>query len=357
MKSPVNILILTPGFAADENDTTSVPSLQLFIRFLQSNYTDLTIRIAAIQYPVKSGNYTWHGLQAYSAGGRLRKFNRILTWLKVLVHLYRLRRKTGIDIVHTFWLTEATLIGLIFCRLTRTRLIATAMGQDVKAENKYLGILRFFKFDLTLLSHFQHEYVKTYKNTNVLAVVPFGVDLSYFKALPVIRDIEILGVGSLNQVKNYEEFVEVIQAIAINYPGIRCKIIGEGYKMPGIETVIKEKGLDKNITLAGNLSYTNTIEEMHRGRILLHTSTFEGQALVITEALAAGLYVVCHPVGIAAGLQSEKLMTGQDTDELVRHILSILEMRQPDHSPEIHYTIDDTCKEYYSIYQSILQEK
>lgn len=350
-------MILTPGFAADEYDTTSVPSLQLFIRFLQSNYTDLTIRIAAIQYPVKSGNYTWHGLQAYSAGGRLRKLNRVLTWLKVLVHLYRLRRKTGIDIVHTFWLTEATLIGLIFCRLTRTRLIATAMGQDVKAENKYLGILRFFKFDLTVLSHFQYEYVKNFKNTNVLGVVPFGVDLSYFKALPVIRDIYILGVGSLNQVKNYKEFVEVIEAISNVYPGIRCKIIGEGYKMKDIETVIKEKGLDKNITLAGNLSYTNTIEEMHRGRILLHTSTFEGQALVITEALAAGLYVVCHPVGIAASLNSVKLLTGQDKDELVRHILSVLEVQHPDHSPEIHYTIDDTCRKYYSIYQSILKEK
>jgi 1,2-diacylglycerol 3-alpha-glucosyltransferase len=357
MKPALNIVILSPGFAADENDTTSVPSLQLFTRFLQSHYHDLHIRIVAIQYPVKSGNYSWHGLPAFSAGGRLKKLTRIFTWIKVLIHLYRVRRKTGIDIVHTFWLTEATLIGLVFCRLSGTRLLATAMGQDVKATNKYLRILRIFSFDVTVLSQFQHDYMQNFKNTNVLKVIPFGTDASYFKVKTKSRDIDILGVGSLNQVKNYEEFVEIIESIAVIYPGIRCEIIGEGDKRQGIENVIKEKGLENNIILRGDLSYSNTIEEMHSGRILLHTSTFEGQALVITEALAAGLYVVSHPVGIAAGLKSEKLLTGIGKDDLVRHILSLLDIRQPDHSPEIHYTIDDTCREYHSIYQSIFKAK
>ena len=350
MKLPINIVILTPGFAADEQDTTAIPALQLYTRFLQSHYDDLNIRIVAFQYPFKSGSYTWNGLPVYSAGGRNRKLIKILTWIKVMVHLYRLRKKTGIDIVHSFWLTEASLIGLVFCRFMGIRFLATTMGQDVKPENKYLSILRYFSFDMTVISLFQHEYVKTLKKAKVLNVIPFGIDRSYFHDVSIPRTIDILGVGSLNSIKNYEQFVEIIGSVAVVFPGISCRIIGEGSKRSEIEKMIEEKRLENNIILAGNLSYDKAIEEMHHGRILLHTSTFEGQALVITEALAAGLYVVSYPVGIAATLQSEKLITGLTIKDLTRHLLALLQNQHLDHTPEIHYTIDDTCREYYKIY-------
>lgn len=357
MKLPINIVILTPGFAADEQDTTAIPSLQLYTRFLQSQYDDLNIRIVAFQYPFKSGSYIWNGLPAYSAGGRNRKLTRILTWIKVLVHLYRLSKKTGIDIIHSFWLTEATLIGWVFCRFMGIRFLATTMGQDVKAENKYLRILRLFSFDLTVISPFQYEFVKNLKKANVLNVIPFGVDRSYYHDLKIPRTIDILGVGSLNSIKNYVQFVETIESVAVLFPGIKCKIIGEGTKRPEIEKMIEEKGLENNIILAGNLSYDKAIEEMHHGKILLHTSTFEGQALVITEALAAGLYVVCHPVGIAASLKSEKMFTGKTRYDLTQIILALLENKDLDFTPEIHYTIGDTCREYHDIYLELLNGK
>lgn len=357
MKLPINIVLLTPGFAADEQDTTAIPALQLYARFLKSHYDDICIWIVAFQYPFKSGNYTWNELPAYSAGGRNRKLTRIYTWIKVLAHLYRLNKKEGIDMVHAFWLSEATLIGIIFCWFTKINFLATTMGQDVKTGNRYLHILRRLSFKLTVISPFQYEFVKNLKKANVLKVIPFGVEKSYFHDLQLLRAIDILGVGSLNRIKNYIEFVEIIESVALVFPGIRCRIIGEGAKRPEIEKIIKEKALEDNIVLAGNLSYNKAIEEMHQGKILLHTSTFEGQALVITEALAAGLYVVSHPVGIAATLKSEKLMTGDTKFDLVRHITELLIKQDLDFTPEIHYTIDDTCREYNNIYLELLKGK
>lgn len=357
MKSPINIVLLTPGFAADDTDTTAIPALQLYVRFLKSHYDDIKLHIIAFQYPFRSGNYSWNGLPVYSAGAGNRKLTRVFTWIKVLVHLRRLQKKEGIDIVHAFWLTDASLIGLVFCRLTGIKFLATTMGQDVKSENKYLQILRFFSFKMTVISQFQNVYLKRLKKAQVLKVIPFGIDLSYFNDNQVNRSIDILGVGSLNSIKNYGEFVEIIKSVTSMFPEVRCMIIGEGIKRQEIVKSIKEKGLENNIVLAGNLSYSRTIEEMHRGKILLHTSIFEGQALVITEALAAGLYVVCHPVGIAASLQTEKIMTGKTKRDLALYIKDILQKEEPDFKPEIHYTIDNTCKEYHEIYLELLEEK
>ena len=350
MKKPLHIVVLTPGFAADEQDTTSVPSLQLFTRALKANYHELGIHIVAFQHPVRPGKYSWHGIPAYSAGGKVKKLTRIITWMKVLAHLYRLNKKRPIDLVHAFWLTEATLIGWVFCRLLGIRFLATAMGQDVKPENKYLKFIRLFSFDMTIISSFQEKYINRLKKAMVLKVIPFGIDKTYFHQVTSKRETDVLGVGSLNRIKNYGEFIEIIETVAERHPGIRCKIIGDGSEREEIERIIKVKGLEKNITLTGNLSYDKAIEEMHRGKILLHTSTFEGQALVITEALAAGMQVSCHPVGIAASLESHHLFTSHSTEDLASNITSLLQDVQMDHNPEIHFTIDGTCREYYKIY-------
>ena len=96
---------------------------------------------------------------------------------------------------------------------------------------------------------------------------------------------------------------------------------------------------------------------MVSGKVLLHTSKFEGQGLVITEALAAGQYVVCHPVGIAASLSSKKLLTGTTLEDLAGQLTKILQLTDPDFTPEVHYTIEDTCREYYAICRALVAAK
>ena len=354
MKSPINIIILTPGFAADELDTTAIPSLQLYTKSLSSLNPGLNIKIVAFQYPFHPGNYTWNGIQVFSFAGRGRKWNRPFLWIKILILLYRIRKSSGIDIVHSFWLTETTFIGLLFCRLTGTPFLATAMGQDVTKKNTYLRILRLFSFNITMISEFQSRYMGTSWKSKIFKVIPFGIEQSYYQGLTSVRTTDILGVGSLNSVKNYDQFIEIIEILTSHFPGLHCKIIGDGTERIHLEQSIKEKGLEANIHLSGALSYGNVIKEMASGKALLHTSKFEGQGLVIMEALATGQYVVSSPVGIAASLSSGKLIIGKDTEELAGHLIHILQLQEPDFAPEIHFTIEDTCREYFSIYQGLV---
>lgn len=352
MKSVNNLVILTPGFAADETDTTAIPSLQLLIRAYQANYPELNIHVVAFQYPFVHGNYFWHGIPVYSAGGKNGKINRMITWCRVLIRLFTIHRKNRIGLLHSFWLTETTLIGLLFCFFTRVRFLATAMGQDVRRSNRYLRILRFFPVNIVPISSFQADLLNRYPRFHLVKVIPFGVDTTLLPQMKYERTIDILAVGSLNTIKNYPEFVEVIRSLRLSFPSVRCQVIGEGSERSSIERLIAEHKLEEMITLRGELSYSETMKVLQSGKILLHTSLFEGQALVITEALAAGLYVVCHPTGIATSLHSGKLFTGVTKEDLIQHLLRLLQLEDPDFLPEIHFTIEDTCRNYSTIFQT-----
>jgi 1,2-diacylglycerol 3-alpha-glucosyltransferase len=357
MKSETDILLLTPGFSSGSSDSTTIPSLQHYVRCLKQNYPQYRIHVLSFQYPYKTGEYDWNGIPVYSAGGRNRKRNRLLTWMKILRRMMQLRRSYRADIVHAFWLTETAFIGLLFRWFSGTPLLITAMGQDVKHTNRYLRLLKWFPLDLVYLSKYQAGVAPHLKFRKQYPSIPFGVDPQFFHPDEQERMTDILCVGSLNKIKNHTEAVKIISEVSEHHPFLSCKFIGEGSEEADIRKQIREMRLEKNILLAGSFPYSETIREMHTSRILLHTSLFEGQGLVITEALAAGLYVVCYPVGIACEIISERLLTGTTREELVRHILTLLSANQFLNTSEYHYTIADTCRDYDRIYREMNGER
>jgi len=357
MKSKINLVVLTPGFAADEKDSTAIPALQLFLGNFHSLHPEINIRIISFHYPFYRRNYIWKGIQVHAAGGTQNKYLKIFLWIRILICLFKIRKTNGIDIIHTFWLTETTLIGLLFGRLTGIHVVSTAMGQDIKKPNRYLSLIRLFNINLITISEFQANYIHGFVRTKLLKVNPFGVDLSYFQQKHGERNIDILAVASLNKTKNHLHFIDIIASLVQVFPGLVCGIIGEGNEREQIEQLLLKNGLEKRIELFGQLPYEEVIKKMQSCKILLHTSIFEGQGGVITEALASGAYVVCYRVGIAWNLVNKKLRTGRNKAELEQHLKHILLDKIPDYSQEILFTIEDTCSVYNKIYHTLVSAK
>jgi glycosyltransferase involved in cell wall biosynthesis len=186
----------------------------------------------------------------------------------------------------------------------------------------------------------------------VTRVIPFGVETAFFGNPEASREIDILGVGSLNETKDYETFIAVVRGVANRIPGLRCTVAGGGVLKESLETMIREARLEEVIFLAGELPYPEIIRVMHQAKLLLHCAPFEGQALVITEALAAGAYVVCRPAGIAPSLENRKLFTAVSPEGLTDKTITLLTMTAPSHTSLISTTIDDTCREYLNLYSA-----
>jgi glycosyltransferase involved in cell wall biosynthesis len=123
-------------------------------------------------------------------------------------------------------------------------------------------------------------------------VVPPGIDASLFDNPIHERNIDILGVGSLIRLKQYEIFVEVVAKLKSEIQGIKAILVGKGPDKERLEYLIKNFDLQDTITLTGELPYPEVLKLMQRTKVFLHPSSYEGFGCVCLEALAAGSYVI-----------------------------------------------------------------
>ena len=86
----MNVLWISPGFAADENDSTCIPSLQLLALALKTK--EINLDILTIGFPFTSTAYTWNTISVKSGYGANGKWLRWLNWIRVyqlsLIHIF-----------------------------------------------------------------------------------------------------------------------------------------------------------------------------------------------------------------------------------------------------------------------------
>jgi glycosyltransferase involved in cell wall biosynthesis len=301
MNSQKHILILTPGFPANERDTTCIPALQSLVLTLHRMYgKSILIQVVSFQYPFTSGAYTWNGIECWSAGGRNTKFpDRWNTWLRVLNFVRKLDRKQKIDVVHSFWLTECTLTGSWIARISGARQLAHIMGRDVLPSNRYMKYFSPNKATIIANSPFTAASLKESFRLNADHIIPFGLNPADFTGITHSekRSIDILGVGSLNSIKNYRLFVDLFFRIARDHPGISGMIIGDGPLRSELEKQISACGLQISLSLAGFMDRRQVLKQMADSKILLHTSGYESAGYVFLEALYSGMKVVAFETG------------------------------------------------------------
>lgn len=97
----------------------------------------------------------------------------------------------------------------------------------------------------------------------------------------------ILTVGRLTHVKGTDLLLETAAIILPSFPEWKWKIIGDGDMRTKVETFIKQKGLEKNMTISPPV--TNDLStEYSSASIYVSTSRNESFGLTIAEAMATG---------------------------------------------------------------------
>jgi glycosyltransferase involved in cell wall biosynthesis len=157
--------------------------------------------------------------------------------------------------------------------------------------------------------------VVTSPTTKRLLVADFGVDAGRVAiAVPGVDaalratgsatdgPVQLLAVGSLVPRKGYDILVEALAGIANR--DWRLTIIGAGDRAPltaeKLRAQILAAGLQDRILLAGAVDQDRLASAYARADLFVMPSLFEGYGMVLTEALARGLPVVCTTGGAAA---------------------------------------------------------
>lgn len=291
MNSPdKTLLIITPGFPRDEQDTTCLPPIQSFVRSLNKNFPALKIIILALRFPYSKNPYQWHSNSVIPLDGNSR--SRFALWISAYYTLKKiLGRSTPIGVLN-FWCLEAAMIGTFFARRKNLRNLIWIHGQDARKKNPYVKFIKPKPTELVALSEFLADEFANNHGVRPESVIPNGVDTSEFSKSPNERSIGLLGVGSLIPLKQYDVFLEVVSHLAQSHPNIKATLCGAGPEMNTLKEKIKTMRLERNISIRGELPHPDILEIMQRSKILLHPSSYEGYSTVCLEALYAGCHVV-----------------------------------------------------------------
>jgi len=337
------LVILTPGFPKDEDDSACLPSIQVFVKALKIAYPQLNLIVLTFQYPFSAANYSWHGVNVIAFGGRSRsKGFRLFIWLKVWKKLLELKKKHQVIGLLSLWLGECALVGSDFAKSHLLKHYCWLLGQDARAGNKYMKWVKTNGSDLIALSDSLARELN--KNYNVMPanVIPIGIDTELFRNITVERDIDVLGAGSLIPLKQYAVFVEIIGRLKNVFPKIKAVICGKGPEMEMLQAKVKELGLENNLTLVDELPHAEVLALMQRTKVFMHTSNYEGFGYVCIEALYGGARVVSFVRPMDEDILNWHIAA--DEAEMRQLVATILNEKNDDYNSVLPYRAGETAK-------------
>ncbi|HEY8690249.1 MAG TPA: glycosyltransferase [Chitinophagaceae bacterium] len=348
-KETKTLIILTPGFPANEADTTCIPPQQIFVKALKKIDPSLNIIVLAFQYPFVSKKYKWHGVDVISFNGRNKgKLYRAMIWQQVWQTLKKIKKENTVTGILNFWLGECALIGKYFAKRNGIKQFTWILGQDAKNGNRYFSLIKPQPDTLIAVSDFvSAEFLKNY-SIKPSHVIPVGIDVSIFRQEKFTRNIDVMGAGSLISLKKYDVFIKIIKELRSSFPDINSIICGEGEEKENLQVLINDLGLQKNITLPGEVPHSEVIRLMQRSKIFLHTSAYEGFGSVCSEALFAGCQVISFCKPMHKNFEHHHVVNTES--EMVEKTLEIMNNPNVSHASVLNYSIEDIAQKVKDIF-------
>ncbi len=335
------ILILTPGFPANETDGNCLPAIQHFVRSLKAAHKDVEILVLSFQYPFKAGAYEWEGCWVVGFGGRnRRRVWRLLLWAKIWRRMAKLNKQYNIRSILSFWLGEAALLGKRFGERHNIPHYCWLQGQDARKDNRYVTRVKPDGQTLIAISDFIARTLSEQHGIQAGKVIPIGV-----KPLPPVRadkvrDIDIIAAGSLIPLKQYDLLLDIVILLKQSLPGVKVTLCGDGPEAASLHQKIAQKNLGDNVMMTGELPHSVLLRMMQRSKLFLHTSSYEGMSTVCLEALAAGAVVLSFCQPMAASISNWHVVATKE--QMAERAAAFLSNDNLQNQPVIPFDINET---------------
>ncbi len=234
--------------------------------------------------------------------------NRLIDWKPDIIHsqcefftytfAYRISRKTGAPIVHTYHtLYEYYTKYIIPSERIGKKMVGSLMR--LRLKNAAAIIAPTLKVKKNLEQHELNE--KIY-------VIPTGIDLEkYYVKVPESKKQEIrktygipddhkllINIGRVAEEKNLTELIDNFNYLIKVYPKVSFLIIGDGPYRKELMNYAEKKGLTDHVHFTGMIDPKDIVSYYQVGDLFISASVSETQGLTYIEALANGLPEVCR---------------------------------------------------------------
>lgn len=229
--------------------------------------------------------------------------------LRLPFQLARLFRRERVDLVNAHDI-GATFYAGPAARLAGIRRVVHTDHSQVLGLTRRLSVfaavLRYGTARATTVSeHLRRFLIETlHYPAGRVQVIPNGMDLSAYEkpARPARPEFEftaddrVIGaIGRLTQQKGMIHLVRALPALRETHPCARLLIVGDGSQRAELEAEAARLGVGGRVTFAGT---RDDIPDLLRLMdVFTLPSLWEGQPLVLIEAMAAGVPIVATDVG------------------------------------------------------------
>ena len=112
--------------------------------------------------------------------------------------------------------------------------------------------------------------------------------------------------------------------------------------------MVDELSLTANISLTGILPYAAGLERMHRAKILLHPSSYEGFSSACLEALYAGAHVISFIQPMHHDIKHWHVV--KTAEEMEAKAQELLSSAHTNYEPVLAYSMDNSVKAIMNLF-------
>lgn len=318
----------------------------------------------------------------------LKKRNIHLIWFIPYVILYSLINARNYEVIHLGDMVLCGLAWLIKLIYPKKIVISTIHGLDITYS------LSFYQWYLKVFGHKCDKYICDSKNTEELAheiginetcVIHVGIEIDKFNGVNENKakfkkkyeipnnDIVLITIGRLVRRKGVLWFVE---NVIPNYKNknITYLVIGQGEDYVAIESIIKTKGLTKQVRLLGRISDEELNSVYVNGDIFIMPNivvdnNVEGFGIVAIEAaLSRNIVIGSDMEGIKDAICNGKngiLINSGDVNSYINTIDSVVQCidkynefaMESSQFTKDNYSWQNICKLYINEFNNAIKNK
>jgi glycosyltransferase involved in cell wall biosynthesis len=232
----------------------------------------------------------------------------------VASHVKRLQREFPFDFIDAHYVYPDGVAASHLARRLRVPVVITARGSDVNVLPSFAWVRRQIRGALRradavigvsgALARAMQELGAPDERT---FVIPNGIDRDRFhyadplqarQSLNLFSDETLLlSVGNLNELKGHRLIIEAVAHLRQRGVRVSLHLFGDGPQRQALEALVQERGLQRVVTLHGNVPNERLARWYQAASLFVLASSREGWPNVLNEALACGLPVVATNVG------------------------------------------------------------
>ncbi len=342
-----HVLTITPYFPFASNPVYGTYISEPIQHFAEYNLYSTVIGVSPLhhqrRHPLPSANAEW--LRYPQIPGNLG----LLTAGTFLYHrsfniVRRLHQRTAIHIIHAHSALPCGHAASLLAQRLHIPFVVTIHGLDVfnacfqpgtsAAERRAKLSTEVYRraASVICISRAVQNILKDGLQQPVSSCVIYnGTDVQMFapEEAPTSQHVpSILMVGNLLRGKGHEVVLRAMAQVAVQFPELQCKIIGEGPDANRFAGLARDLGISERVFFIGLQSRRSVARAMRECTIFALPSRFEGLGCAYLEAMACGTPVIaCEGQGIAEIIQHQHngwLIPADGAQEMSEALLRLL---------------------------------